>query len=60
MKISISFTVDVDAEQWANVYGIDRSEVREDVKNWAYAQVLGQPDGLVNPANSNPPGTTSN
>lgn len=32
MKVDVHFTVDVDADSWAEDYGIDRSEVRDDVK----------------------------
>jgi hypothetical protein len=34
MKVRIVLTVDVDPEAWANEYGVDRSEVREDVKRY--------------------------
>jgi len=33
MKVKIEFTIDVDADAWAEEYGIDRSGVREDVKD---------------------------
>ena len=34
MKIKIQFTINVDPEAWANEYGIDLDDVREDVKRY--------------------------
>ena len=31
MKVTVKVTVDVDVDAWQHEYGIDRSEVREDV-----------------------------
>ncbi len=31
MKIRLTYTVDVDPEMWKQAFGIDRSELREDV-----------------------------
>jgi hypothetical protein len=31
MKVSVKVSVDVDVDAWQREYGIDRSEVREDV-----------------------------
>lgn len=33
MKVKVEFTIDIDADAWAEEYGIDRSAVREDVKD---------------------------
>ena len=33
MKIRVSFTIDVDEEAWSLEYGVDKSEVRQDVKS---------------------------
>jgi len=32
MKIKIEFTIDIDADAYAHEYGIENSEVRQDVK----------------------------
>lgn len=32
MKIRVAFTLDVDDEAWADEFGLERSEVRDDVK----------------------------
>jgi hypothetical protein len=34
MKIKITQTVEVDAEAWAHEYGVELSDVREDVKSY--------------------------
>ena len=34
MKVKVSFTIDIDAEAWANEFGIDKSEVRSDVQQY--------------------------
>lgn len=34
MKVTISMTVEVDAEQWAREYGIENKDVKEDVKGY--------------------------
>jgi hypothetical protein len=43
MKIKITETINVDAEAWAYEFGVDKSEVRDDVKayfnNWLQQQV---------------------
>ena len=33
MKIKIEFTIDIDADAYAHEYGIENSEVRNDVKS---------------------------
>lgn len=43
MKISITLTIDVDPNEWAENYGIDKSEVREDVKTYVHSTVQGAP-----------------
>lgn len=35
MKVRVEVTVELDAEAWAEEYGIDESEVREDFKEYA-------------------------
>ena len=35
MKVRIAFTVDIDPQAWADIYGVDVSEVRQDVNYWA-------------------------
>lgn len=32
MKVEVKFTIDINEDSWAQDYGIDRSEVRDDVK----------------------------
>ena len=43
MKIRIEQTVEVDADAWANEFGVDVKDVRQDVKNyfdgWCQQQV---------------------
>jgi hypothetical protein len=34
MKVRVTFTVDVDPEDWANAFGLERSEVRADVQRY--------------------------
>jgi hypothetical protein len=34
MKVQIKVTVEVDPQEWANEYGCERSEVREDVRSY--------------------------
>lgn len=34
MKVKIEYTVEVDAQEWSNEFFIDKSDVREDVKNY--------------------------
>ena len=36
MKVKVSFTIEVDEKEWAETYGCDKSEVRQDVKNYIY------------------------
>lgn len=33
MKVRVSYTVEVDPEGWVSEYGVDPSEVRDDVKD---------------------------
>lgn len=40
MKIKVAFTVDIDAESWANEFGLARSEVRADVQEHLRQSVL--------------------
>lgn len=40
MKVKIEFTIHVDADGWATEYGIDRTDVRDDVKSHVYYLVL--------------------
>jgi hypothetical protein len=41
MKVTVSITVEVDVEAWANTYGIDKKEVRADVRTYAVNQLQG-------------------
>jgi hypothetical protein len=34
VKVQIKVTVEVDPQQWADEYGCERSEVREDVRSY--------------------------
>ena len=34
MKIRVSFTVEVDPQRWADEFGVEPSEVRDDVKRY--------------------------
>jgi len=34
MKIRITETIEVDPEKWATEFGLDKNEVREDVKEY--------------------------
>ena len=43
MKISITLTIDVDPDEWADNYGIEKSEVREDVKTYVRTAVQQAP-----------------
>ena len=42
MKVKIEFTIHVDADGWATEYGIDRTDVRDDVKSHVHQLVLAQ------------------
>ena len=42
MKVRITFTVDVDVNAWAEAYGMDKSDVPNDVRAWAYHGILSQ------------------
>lgn len=39
MRVKVTATVEIDPDLWASEYGIERAEVREDVKNY-YANIL--------------------
>jgi hypothetical protein len=43
MKVQIKVTVEVDAQQWADEYGCEREEVREDVKTYFAYQIQAAP-----------------
>jgi hypothetical protein len=34
MKVKVSYTIDIDADAWANEFGLDKSEVRADVQQY--------------------------
>ena len=42
MRVRVSFTVDIDAEAWAETYGLTKAEVRADVQDYARHEVLDQ------------------
>ena len=46
MKIKINFTVDVDVDAWCLAYGVEPSEVREDVRCYIEFGTHDQFDGL--------------
>lgn len=41
MKITATFTVEVDADKWADYNGITKAEVREDVKTHLLTAIQG-------------------
>lgn len=45
MKVKIEFTLDVNEQAWMDIYGIERDEVREDVRTMvedaAFSHLLG-------------------
>tara|TARA_R110000765_G_scaffold16273_2_gene45995 strand:+ start:648 stop:860 length:213 start_codon:yes stop_codon:yes gene_type:complete len=42
MKVKIELTVDINAESWIENYGIESSEVRDDVKGYCKNILLSQ------------------
>lgn len=40
MRVNVNFTVDIDPEAWALVYGVDRAEIRADVKDHIQQSVI--------------------
>ena len=40
MKVRIAFTVDVDVNAWADAYGMDRKDVPNDVRAWAFHGIV--------------------
>lgn len=48
MKIAMTITIEIDADAWAAEYGIDRSEVREDVRRYVSTTLYAMP---VEPTN---------
>lgn len=34
MKVKVSYTIDINAEAWANEFGLDGKEVRADVQQY--------------------------
>lgn len=47
MKVKVQVTIDVDAEAWAEEYGIDKADVRTDVKRWALDRLHRYDDGIA-------------
>lgn len=45
MKIAIRITVDIDADEWINEYGVDRDEVRADVRRYIETAIWEMPVG---------------
>lgn len=41
MKIRVTLVIDLDAEKWARYNGVDKKEVREDVKTHALSMIQG-------------------
>lgn len=46
MKIVVQVVVEVDPEAWADEYGISKSEVRQDIKDYVLSNVQGSPGVL--------------
>ena len=46
MKIKCKFTIEVDEKAWALEYGLDPSEVRDDVKAYSENFIKGQIEAL--------------
>jgi hypothetical protein len=44
VRVRVSFTVEVDAQAWAGAYGLDVSEVRQDVNTYALSSMLAHID----------------
>lgn len=34
MKVKVSYTIDIDADGWADEFGLDKSQVRADVQQY--------------------------
>jgi len=43
VKVRVVLTVEVDPQVWADEYGLDLGEVRDDVRQWTWTRVA--PDG---------------
>lgn len=44
MKVKIEVTLNIDPDAWATEYGIDKADVREDVKGWSEHVLLSMID----------------
>lgn len=40
MKVRIVLTLNIDPEAWATEYGLEKSEVRDDVRLWVQGEVM--------------------
>lgn len=49
MKVRIDLTIEVDAASWASTYGIEESEVRNDVKEAIKYYIYEHPSEAVEP-----------
>ena len=45
MKVCIAITLDVDPDAWRDAYGVPVSEVRSDVREWAFHTLVALADG---------------
>lgn len=43
VKIRLTFTVDIDPDEWVRSYGVERSDVRSDVYSYFRTQIQGSP-----------------
>lgn len=43
MKIAVTVVIEVDAEAWADEYGIDKADVRDDIKQYVLTGVQTAP-----------------
>lgn len=46
MRVRVEVTLDVDAEAWCSEYGVERADVRTDVKSHAEQSLLAHFDDL--------------
>lgn len=46
MKVRVSFTVDIDVDEWMANYGIERDDVRADVQTYVQNGVIEHLRGL--------------
>ena len=49
MRVKVTMTLDIDPQVWMDTYDVERSEVRNDVNEWAYhlLREAAQDNGVV-------------